>query len=74
MGVVTPKWNRLNDEWLEELGYETQCITCKHYQDNGECPAFSTGIPQEILTDEWVHDKLHPLQTDSTILWEPLGE
>nr|BDD47035.1 hypothetical protein 6 [bacterium] len=37
-----------------------QCMICKHYWLMQECEAFPEGIPEEILTNEFLHTKPHP--------------
>lgn len=49
------------------------CITCKHF-DNKDlegncCSAFPSGIPNDILSCKFVHDKKHPEQ-DNDIVFE----
>lgn len=37
-------------------GKESQCMTCLFYNDNKQCPAFSS-IPDDIFSGKSKHDK-----------------
>lgn len=46
-----------------------QCFRCEHFDENTAedekrytCPAFPDGIPDEILFNDFEHDKIHPEQ------------
>ena len=47
-----------------------QCLECKNYTGLGECNAFPTGIPTEIITGEVSHTK--PYKGDHGIQFEPI--
>jgi len=55
-----------------EEDLEFQCTRCKHYVDDDICSAFTDGIPLEIVTEEFIHDKVHPEQ-ENEIIFEPKG-
>jgi len=44
---------------------------CKNQFVHPFCKAFSEGIPEDILTGEFIHIKKHPEQ-DNDILFEPI--
>ena len=48
-----------------------QCILCDHFIQGSElrCKAFPFGIPEEILTDKFQHNKPHP--EDNGIQFKP---
>ena len=45
----------------ENLEY-SQCLDCRYWFNKGKCNAFPKGIPDEILKNEFIHDKIHPNQ------------
>ncbi len=44
-----------------------QCATCKNYDKDLKCSAFSEKIPGEILTGEKLHDKPLPNQGNDIV-------
>ena len=49
----------------------TQCLECKHYEGEAECPAFKgKKIPGAIWTGE--HDHTKPFKGDNGIRFEPV--
>ncbi|MHC4644049.1 MAG: hypothetical protein ACYTBJ_01010 [Planctomycetota bacterium] len=44
---------------------EGQCKTCFYYQGDYRCPAYPKRIPDAILGDVMVHDKIYPTQKGS---------
>ena len=54
---------------LSEMKW-SQCVYCKHLQPGGQCPAFPSGIPEEINLN-W-HDHRNPYPGDNGIQFEPL--
>lgn len=56
-------WGSLTDE-----AAVSQCVNCVHNRgeltDSGRptCDAFPDGIPEDILENEFLHDKKHPDQ------------
>jgi hypothetical protein len=46
----------------EITNYQTQCNTCKNYENDFKCAAFPEGIPDKILFGEIKHNKPLPEQ------------
>ena len=50
------------------------CKECIHREDDALfCKAFPAGIPVDILSGEFIHDKKHPDQPNR-LLYEPESE
>lgn len=59
---------------------KSQCQSCANLRIDQEyspgignrwyCGAFPGGIPDEVLSGDFIHDKRHPLQADATCLYE----
>jgi len=52
----------------------SQCIQCKYLDEEPstlKCKAFPDGIPEDILSNEFVHSKKYPDQSND-ILFEPV--
>lgn len=47
-------------------------MVCKHLKDQWTCEAFPDGIPDKILTWEWIHTKPYP--RDHGIRFEPMED
>ena len=58
--------------------YHPMCMECEHYNYRGEaftCEAFPGGIPEEIITGEFEHNKPWPNEEnpqDNGIRFEPV--
>ena len=51
----------------------SKCVRCNHYwiDKKRKCDAFPSGIPEEILFNEFNHIKKHPKQSND-IVFEPI--
>lgn len=47
-----------------------QCFTCKNYGGEYRCSAFRDLIPDDILFNEFIHDKKHPDQINDLLFEE----
>lgn len=45
------------EEALAEWG-RSQCSSCEHMSDEGDCPAFPKGIPDAIFNNDVEHDRV----------------
>lgn len=52
---------------ISDKDLDFQCLQCKHYHKDDECEAFPDGIPDDILDDEFIHDKIHPEQDNEIV-------
>lgn len=46
------------------------CIGCEFFKSNGFnafCEAFPKGIPEDILSADFDHNKIHPLQDNDIV-------
>ncbi len=58
-----------------QLPENSLCPACKHLDINTEtlafeCAAFPEGIPEEILSGEFIHTKKHPKQNNEILFEE----
>lgn len=54
--------------------YNVICSKCKNFNTGKlsfTCKAFPDGIPDDILTEDFIHKKIHPKQKNK-ILFEPI--
>ena len=54
----------------EITNYQTQCNTCKNYENDFKCAAFPEGIPDKILFGEIKHNKPLPEQKNKIVFEE----
>jgi hypothetical protein len=54
----------------EEEVNEMLCFNCKNFIDGNICKAFPDGTPLEVVSEEFIHDKIHPEQ-DNEVVFEP---
>jgi hypothetical protein len=51
-----------------------QCFRCKHFLEGYKCPAFPEGIPNDILSNEFIHNKKHPEQQGALLFDDDGGK
>ena len=49
----------------EEMHF--QCLDCSHYSKANLCKAFPKGIPSDILTNDFMHDRKHTKQKNDIV-------
>lgn len=57
-----PRW------WDNPMGVPSQCNDCRHYNGDATCLAFPEGIPKEIASNKFIHNK--PYENDNGFRYE----